>query len=205
MSRLYNIIYCDFPWPYTDCGHAKLPYASMTEQQISEFDWSEFMEPRRTIRKVKHGGCVIFCWLTGPKMDLQFRCIEEWKRRHGLRYIGISHVWIKTRKDGHAIGASGPRPTVVKPLGEFVACLTNVRSGRPFPLLTQSQVQWLDETDMIDEPCEIRGPRTGHSRKPEVMRNKIVELFGDELSKIELFARERFDGWDGHGNEYPTQ
>lgn len=196
ISSLYDIIYCDFPWEYTSFGTAKLPYSTMSEREISEFDWSKFMANR----------CVIFCWLTGPKMDLQFRCIEEWKRRHGLRYIGISHVWIKTRKDGHAIGASGPRPTVVKPLGEFVACLTNVKRGRPHPLKTESQVQWLDETDSIVTPCEVRAPkakRGEHSRKPAIMRAKIVELFGDELSKIELFARERVDGWDGHGNEYP--
>lgn len=39
-----------------------------------------------------------------------------------------------------------------------------------------------------------------HSRKPDEVRERIVELFGD-VSRIELFARERFEGWDCWGNE----
>ena len=39
-----------------------------------------------------------------------------------------------------------------------------------------------------------------HSRKPNEAREKIVELVG-ELPRLELFAREKTDGWDVWGNE----
>ena len=39
-----------------------------------------------------------------------------------------------------------------------------------------------------------------HSRKPDTVRKRIVELVGD-LPRIELFAREKPDGWDVWGNE----
>ena len=39
-----------------------------------------------------------------------------------------------------------------------------------------------------------------HSKKPEDIRNRIVELCGD-LPRIELFARQRTEGWDCWGNE----
>ena len=39
-----------------------------------------------------------------------------------------------------------------------------------------------------------------HSRKPNEVRNRIVQLFGD-LPKIELFARQTVGGWDCWGNE----
>lgn len=39
-----------------------------------------------------------------------------------------------------------------------------------------------------------------HSKKPAVVREKIVEVFG-ELPRIELFAREQAEGWDCWGNE----
>jgi N6-adenosine-specific RNA methylase IME4 len=39
-----------------------------------------------------------------------------------------------------------------------------------------------------------------HSKKPAVIRNLIVELIGD-LPRIELFARQKVDGWDAWGNE----
>ena len=39
-----------------------------------------------------------------------------------------------------------------------------------------------------------------HSKKPDIVRNKIVELCGD-LPRIELFARQKHEGWDSWGNE----
>jgi len=43
-------------------------------------------------------------------------------------------------------------------------------------------------------------PREKHSRKPDFFRNLITETFGD-LERIELFAREKHEGWDVWGNE----
>ena len=39
-----------------------------------------------------------------------------------------------------------------------------------------------------------------HSRKPDEARKRIVELYGD-LPRIEMFARNRSNGWDVWGNE----
>ena len=39
-----------------------------------------------------------------------------------------------------------------------------------------------------------------HSRKPDCVRDRIVELCGD-VPRIELFARQRHEGWDAWGNE----
>ena len=39
-----------------------------------------------------------------------------------------------------------------------------------------------------------------HSKKPDEVRKRIVELFG-ELPRIELFARQKTSGWDVWGNE----
>jgi len=47
---------------------------------------------------------------------------------------------------------------------------------------------------IIDTPIER------HSKKPNEVRDKIVELVGD-LPRIELFAREKVKGWDSWGNE----
>jgi N6-adenosine-specific RNA methylase IME4 len=193
---MYEIIYGDFPWSYTAFGTAALPYAHMPEQEIAAFDFAPFMAPR----------CVLFLWVTGPKMDLAFRCVEAWKTRFGLRYLGMPYIWVKTRLDGQPIGASGPRPTLVKPLGECVIALTNVKRGRPFPLLTEAQVQWVDdsETFLTAEILAPKARRGQHSRKPAQVRDRIVELLGDR-PRIELFARQRVTGWAGHGNEYPHE
>ena len=39
-----------------------------------------------------------------------------------------------------------------------------------------------------------------HSRKPNEVRDKIIQLVGD-FPWIELFARQKFDGWDCWENE----
>ncbi|MBC8296101.1 MAG: hypothetical protein H8E55_09935, partial [Pelagibacterales bacterium] len=42
--------------------------------------------------------------------------------------------------------------------------------------------------------------RREHSRKPDCVRDRIVQLCGD-LPRIELFARQKVPGWDCWGNE----
>ena len=176
---LYEIIYADFPWPYTSYGTAKLPYLSMTEAEIASFDWSRFCAK----------SCVVFSWMTAPKMDVAFRCAEEWKRRHGLHFQGIPYVWVKTRQDGAPLGASGVRPRLVKPTVEYCAAFSTTKGKRTFPLLTESQ------RNTVFSPKD-----TLHSRKPEEVRQNIVSLLGNR-PRIELFARERSDGWDAWGHE----
>ena len=43
-------------------------------------------------------------------------------------------------------------------------------------------------------------PRREHSRKPDVVADRIVDLMGD-LPRIELFARAPRPGWEVWGNE----
>ena len=42
--------------------------------------------------------------------------------------------------------------------------------------------------------------RSKHSAKPDEVRDRIIQLTGN-ISKIELFAREKVPGWDCWGNE----
>ena len=46
----------------------------------------------------------------------------------------------------------------------------------------------------------IYEPVREHSRKPDTARKRIVELCGN-LPRIELFAREKVDGWDSWGDQ----
>ena len=48
----------------------------------------------------------------------------------------------------------------------------------------------------------IEAPFEGHSKKPDETRRRIVELLGD-VPRLEMFARQRADGWDAWGNEAP--
>ena len=46
----------------------------------------------------------------------------------------------------------------------------------------------------------ILAPQRKHSQKPDEIRDRIVKLMGD-LPRIELFARQKVEGWDCWGNE----
>ena len=46
----------------------------------------------------------------------------------------------------------------------------------------------------------IISPVEEHSKKPDEARKRIVELLGD-IPRVELFARQKADGWDVWGNE----
>ncbi len=47
---------------------------------------------------------------------------------------------------------------------------------------------------------DIFEPRSFHSKKPDIVRDKILQLFGN-LPRIEIFARQKTEGWDVWGNE----
>lgn len=43
-------------------------------------------------------------------------------------------------------------------------------------------------------------PLREHSRKPDEVRDRIVQLMGD-VPRAELFARQQYAGWDCFGDE----
>lgn len=47
----------------------------------------------------------------------------------------------------------------------------------------------------------IFAPLREHSRKPDIVRDKIKQLMGENQTYIELFARTHIEGWDVWGNE----
>jgi N6-adenosine-specific RNA methylase IME4 len=46
----------------------------------------------------------------------------------------------------------------------------------------------------------VVAPLGEHSKKPDEVRDRIVQLFGDP-PRIELFARLRVQGWDAWGDQ----
>ena len=47
----------------------------------------------------------------------------------------------------------------------------------------------------------IISPIETHSKKPDIARDKIIELMGCGITRLELFARQSTPGWDVWGNE----
>lgn len=177
-KRTYDVIYADPPWNYygdpnKDAAAGK-HYNLMTDDDILSLPVSSLC----------HSKSVLYLWATCPRLDFAIDAIRGW----GLHFRGVAFVWAKTRKDGAIIGGQGPRPSFVKPIAEFVLIGSKAKKGRPLPLDDESIRQFVLE------------PRGRHSEKPVEVRKRIERLHG-ECSRIELFARKRFEGWDAWGNE----
>jgi N6-adenosine-specific RNA methylase IME4 len=63
--------------------------------------------------------------------------------------------------------------------------------GKFTPIIKEQRGKW---TTVLRESATI------HSRKPVIARKFIEDIYGD-VPRIELFARERTEGWDVWGNE----
>ena len=173
----YDIILADPPWMHTGSPNkwaaAGKHYTLMPLEEICALP----------VKAIANARAALFLWATCPRMPDAVAAMQAW----GFNYRGVAHVWVKTRKDGQPLGPQGIPPTFVKPVTELLLVGTTNRTGRPFPILSYKQRQL------------VYAPREEHSKKPDIFRNLIVELCGDR-PRIELFARQRVDGWDCLGD-----
>lgn len=177
-NKKYNIIYADPPWQYkvwsrdTGLGRsAESHYHTMPKKDIQD------MKP--VINKISNKDSALFLWVTAPCLLEGIELIEKW----GFTYKTIAFVWIKQNKKSDSLFLGMGYYT----RANAELCLLATR-GRP--LKRKSRAVHSVVLSKIRE----------HSRKPDEVRERIVELFGD-LSRIELFARQQTPGWDCWGNE----
>jgi N6-adenosine-specific RNA methylase IME4 len=195
----YDVIYADPAWPYygsaTKMAAAGKHYPLMSWEDLAAMP----------VRDVASKDAALFMWGTGPLLDRQIELIRQW----GFHYRGVAWIWIKTRKDGAIIGGQGVPPTFVKPTTEFILAASTCKTGRPLPLLDSAMHQVilapdpdLDELQAneaaIMQPGLVLAPRERHSKKPEIFRQLIEQLLGDR-PRLELFARDKAEGWDQTG------
>lgn len=122
---------------------------------------------------------VLFCWATFPMLKEALFVIEKW----GFKYKTLGFSWIKTnKKNGKPFFGIGYYAK-----SNCEVCLMAVKGKTVKPVSNKVS-------------SVIISPRREHSRKPDEAKERIVELFGD-LSRIELFARQKTPGWDVWGNE----
>lgn len=113
-----------------------------------------------------------------PKLNEVFEVIKNW----GFVFKTCGFTWIKKNKKANTNFMGMGRWT----RANAELCLI-VTKGKP-------QRVSAGVHSVVESPIE------GHSKKPDVVRDKIVELCGD-LPRIELFARQKVDGWDCIGND----
>ena len=122
--------------------------------------------------------CVLFLWTTIPLLHDCFSVMRAW----GFSYKTVAFVWIKQNRKSDSLFWGMGHWTRAN--AEFCMLATKGRPKRRSAGVHQVILSHIEE----------------HSKKPDEARRRIVELMGD-LPRIELFARQKADGWDVWGNE----
>ena len=172
-GKKYQIIYADPPWSYkTWTAKGGHKSASAHYQTMEKKDIQEM-----PIKEIADNDCTLFLWVTMPNLIEGIELIEKW----GFTYKTCAFDWVKIYKSGKPVVGLGYWTRANAEL-----CLLATK-GKPKRINNSvSQI-------VIEQPRE-------HSRKPDCVRDRIVQLMGD-LPRIELFCRHPEQGWDSMGNE----
>lgn len=130
------------------------------------------------IEKIAAKDSVLFLWATFPQLPEALAVIKAW----GFRYKTVSFVWLKQNR---------------KSLSWFFGLGFWTRGNAELCLLA-TKGKPVRKSKSVHQL--IISPIEEHSKKPQEAREKIIELMGD-LPRIELFARQKTDGWDVFGDE----
>ena len=174
-DKKYNIIYADPPWSYKTWSEKGKEKKSAENHYVcmKKEDIQEL-----PIQNICADDCVLFLWVTFPCLEEGLELIKKW----GFTYKTCGFTWVKRNKvsDSWFWG-----------LGYWT------RANAEICLLaTKGQPRRVSKS--VHQICD--GRIREHSRKPDEIRDRIVELCGN-LPRIELFARQKVDGWDCWGNE----
>lgn len=163
MSRKYSLIYADPPWLFRDKAADGKRGAGFKYPVMNVLDIC-----RLPVWELAADSCLLAMWWVPTQPVEALKVMEAW----GFRLMTMKgFTWHKTSKNkgNSAIGMGH----MTRANSED--CLFAVKGKLP---------------KRIDKSiCQhVTAPRLENSRKPDVIREKLVQLLGD-VPRIELFAR----------------
>ena len=176
-KKKYQIIYADPPWEYRLFSNA-----SGGRTAASHYDTMRLTDIYQLpIQDIADNDCALFLWATCPTLPEALFTMKMW----GFHYKTVAFTWVKRNKKSN--GWFWGMGCWTRANSEL--CLLGTK-GKP-------QRKRTDISQLIYSPLEH------HSKKPDIVRKKIIQLCGD-IPRIELFARQKIKGWDVWGNEIET-
>lgn len=174
MGKKYKVIYADPPWQYR--VYSKKGQGRSAENHYHTMNIDDIRS--LPVADIADDDCVLFLWITFPCLKEGISVMESW----GFTYKTCGFNWVKRNKK---------KDTYFMGLGFWTrsnseVCLIGTK-GHPKRV-----------SKAVSQICD--GRVMAHSKKPDEIRQRIVELCGD-VPRIELFARETADGWDCLGDE----
>lgn len=182
-DKKYKIIYADPPWSYyndsdstpnhtTRVGVRKPPYSVLSSETIKKLP----------VERIAHKESILFLWTTDYHLQKAIEVMNSW----GFEYKTVGFAWQKLTKGGLPVCFTG---AFTLKSGIELCLIGTTRGFRPRVMIKNKKVKAL-----------IQSEREEHSKKPDIVRKRIVELCGN-VSRIELFARKKSKGWDVWGDQ----
>ena len=171
--KKYQIIYADPPWHFNFKNRVGL-------SNIAKSALYDTMQPQDIInlpvKEITDKNCILFLWVMDSEIPQALKVISSW----GFTYKTVAFTWVKTTKNTYHFGGgnwtrSNPEQCLLATKGKVNRISASVKKL-------------------------LISPIREHSRKPDETRNRIIQLVGD-LPRIELFARQKTEGWDVWGND----
>jgi N6-adenosine-specific RNA methylase IME4 len=180
----YRVILADPPWQFATYSakgkgrSAEAHYDCMSYEQLGALPVNEWAA----------SDCVLLMWVTDPMLAHGLDLMGLW----GFTYKTVGFYWAKTNV--YTEGYIGPLDRAF-PIGTGYWTRANpeqcLLATRGHPKRINADVRKL-----------IVSPRREHSRKPDEIYERIERLCAGPY--LELFARQRREGWDSLGNEVDT-
>jgi site-specific DNA-methyltransferase (adenine-specific) len=170
-DKKYKIIYADPPWKY---------WAGGKKNAARHYDVMNIEDIKKIpVNQIADDDSVICMWVTFPIIPEALDLINAW----GFSYSTVIFTWIKKNKETNSL---------------FWGCGNYTRANAEVIMLGKKGKGIQRQSKSVHQIIE--SPFTKHSKKPDLVRGKIIQLFGD-LPRIELFARTKIHGWDTWGND----
>jgi len=173
-DKKYQIILGDPPYEYSNKGSTKLSRGNA----IQFYNTMPINEIKKLpVEKLADNNCWLFLWTTYPQLQNGLDVMKAW----GFNFRTVAFTWIKKTSN----------------LQDFVGMGYYTRANPEIVLLgIKGKPKPINHTVRNIVYSRIRE----HSRKPDIIREKIIRLCGD-LQKIELFSRTKIHNWDVIGND----
>jgi site-specific DNA-methyltransferase (adenine-specific) len=188
MDKKYNIIYADPPWHYSSglrsskkIGGKFQYYTPSTTVGAAYTTMTLDALMRLPVGSIAADNCILFLWTTDSHLPQALEVIKAW----GFQYKTIGFIWNKKEKSGKQVCYYGH---------------WTMKGSEICLLATKGRMHQYIQSHKVRQLVEAPRDKTTHSRKPDEVRDRIVQLMGD-LPRIELFAREKTEGWDVWGDE----
>jgi len=179
-NKKYNIIYADPPWHYGSKSAVNNTTGRAIKPLSDHYSTMSLQELKNMpIKNMTKDDAACFMWVTDSHIDEALEVLRSW----GFAYKTIAFNWVKTTSKGNY--CKNVAPWTMK---SSEICLLGIK-GRMTKYKQANNIESL-----------VIAQRTQHSQKPNEVRKRIEDLFGD-LPRIELFARQKTDGWDVWGDE----